>query len=71
MTVQDNGSGSGMDPEVAARAFEPFFTTKLPSAGTGLGLLQVSNLCRLSHGAARLRTAPGQGTAVALWLPQA
>ncbi|HSI49837.1 MAG TPA: response regulator [Ideonella sp.] len=69
VSVQD--TGSGMPPEVAARAFEPFFTTKLPSAGTGLGLLQVSNLCRFSQGSARLQSEPGVGTTVALWLAAA
>ncbi len=34
--VRDNGSG--MPPEVAARAFDAFFTTKEVGSGTGLGL---------------------------------
>jgi signal transduction histidine kinase len=34
-------TGSGMDPEVAAKAFDPFFTTKSAGKGTGLGLSQV------------------------------
>ena len=31
-------TGTGMAPEVRARAFEPFFTTKGPSKGSGRGL---------------------------------
>jgi signal transduction histidine kinase len=36
--VEIADTGSGMAPEVAARAFEPFFTTKDVGQGTGLGL---------------------------------
>ena len=34
-------TGTGMMPDVAAKAFEPFFTTKGIGQGTGLGLSQV------------------------------
>ena len=39
-------TGTGMPPEVAARAFDPFFTTKPPGKGTGLGLSQVYGIVR-------------------------
>ena len=38
IVVEIADTGSGMAPEVAARAFEPFFSTKDVGRGTGLGL---------------------------------
>lgn len=38
VVVEVGDTGSGMSPEVAARAFEAFYTTKDVGAGTGLGL---------------------------------
>ena len=67
VTVSDNGSG--MDAEVMARVFEPFFTTKAVGKGTGLGLSQVYGFARQSGGAARVRSRPGRGTQIKLYLP--
>jgi PAS domain S-box-containing protein len=64
LTISD--TGFGMPPEVADRAFEPFFTTKEVGKGTGLGLSMVYGMARQSGGAARIETAPGEGTAVKL-----
>ena len=62
-------TGSGMAPEVAARAFDPFFTTKGVGKGTGLGLSQVFGFVRQSGGAVRIETAPDVGTTVRVYLP--
>ena len=62
-------TGTGMPPEVAARAFDPFFTTKGVGEGTGLGLSQVFGFVRQSGGHVRIDTAPGAGTRVVIWLP--
>ncbi len=64
-------TGSGMPPEVAARAFEPFFTTKAVGKGTGLGLSMVYGMARQSGGTARIDSEPGKGTTVRLFFRRA
>jgi len=64
-------SGSGMAPEVLARAFEPFFTTKEPGKGSGLGLSMVYGFVMQSGGHLRTDSRPGQGTRIELFLPRA
>jgi CheY-like chemotaxis protein len=63
--------GSGMTPEIQAKAFEPFFTTKPPGAGSGLGLSQVFGTARQSGGDVEIDSAPGKGTTVSVFLPRA
>ncbi|HEY6048987.1 MAG TPA: response regulator, partial [Sphingomicrobium sp.] len=43
-----------------------FFTTKEVGKGTGLGLSMVYGMARQSGGTARIRSTPGEGTAVSL-----
>ncbi len=63
-------TGCGMTPEVQERVFEPFFTTKPVGKGTGLGLSQIFGFVRQSSGDVAIRSAPGEGTTVSLYLPR-
>ena len=63
-------SGTGMSPEVLARACEPFFTTKEPGKGSGLGLAQVYGLAQQSGGGMRITSVVGKGTTVTVYLPR-
>lgn len=69
VSVQD--SGSGMAPEVLARALDPFYTTKAQGQGTGLGLPQAYAFATQSQGLLVLDSEPGRGTRVVLYLPRA
>jgi PAS domain S-box-containing protein len=64
-------TGTGMPPEVLARAFEPFFTTKGVGRGSGLGLSQVLGLAKQLGGGVRLESRLGTGTTVRIYLPRA
>jgi signal transduction histidine kinase len=60
--------GSGMDADTLERAFDPFFSTKF--TGRGLGLAAVRGLVRAYFGRIWLRSRPGEGTRVQVWLPK-
>jgi PAS domain S-box-containing protein len=69
LALEDNGSG--MPPDVIARAFEPFFTTKSGSRGTGLGLSMVYGFAKQSGGTVTIASQVGRGTTVSIFLPHA
>jgi PAS domain S-box-containing protein len=71
MELSISDTGSGMPPEVAARAFDPFFTTKDIGKGTGLGLSMVYGVARQSGGIARIESREGEGTIVRLYFRRA
>eukprot|EP01038_Epipyxis_sp_PR26KG_P019202 gene19202-27202_t len=70
LRLRISDEGEGMPPEVRQKIFEPFFTTKELGRGTGLGMSTVYGFVKQSRGSIRLRTAPGEGTAVILYLPR-
>lgn len=62
-------TGTGIDPDIIDRAFDPFFSTKTDRGGTGLGLSIIRDFAEASGGAAQIRSEPGTGTVLSLFLP--
>lgn len=71
VVIDVTDEGSGMPPDVKAKAFVPFFTTKEPGVGTGLGLSSVYGFVKQCGGHADIVSEPGKGTTVTLSLPAA
>jgi len=70
IAVSVTDTGTGMTPEVVAKAFDPFFTTKPTGQGTGLGLSMVYGFAKQSEGHVSIYSEPGRGTTFRLYLPR-
>jgi signal transduction histidine kinase len=67
LVIED--TGPGIPAEIMPKIFEPLFSTK--SFGTGLGLPTVKQIVEQHGGSIAIDSALGQGTRVAIRLPQA
>jgi len=67
--IQVQDTGTGMPPEVLARALDPFFTTKPVGKGTGLGLSLVYATVSAHNGTFDLQSRPGEGTTATMRFP--
>jgi PAS domain S-box-containing protein len=67
--IEMKDTGIGIPPDVLSRIFEPFFTTKGVGKGTGLGLSQVYGFAKQSGGTTTVRSRPGRGATIGLYLP--
>jgi CheY-like chemotaxis protein len=63
-------TGTGMSPEIIAKAFDPFFTTKPIGQGTGLGLSMIYGFAKQSGGQVRAYSTVGEGTTMCIYLPR-
>jgi len=60
-------TGPGMGPKTLDRLFDPFFSTKF--TGRGLGMAVVLGIVEAWDGVIFVRSVPGQGTTVRVFLP--
>jgi CheY-like chemotaxis protein len=67
IVISVSDQGRGMDEATLERVFEPFFTTR--PEGNGLGLALVREVVSQHAGTVRIRSTPGVGTRVDIWLP--
>ena len=70
LSICVSDTGTGMPPEVIARAFDPFYTTKPLGQGTGLGLSMIYGFARQSGGQVRIYSEVGLGTMMSVYLPR-
>jgi two-component system, cell cycle sensor histidine kinase and response regulator CckA len=62
-------SGSGMSPDVLAKACDPLFSTKSNRGNSGLGLSIVYGIVRAHDGFLTIESQPERGTTVSVYFP--
>lgn len=70
LSLSVTDTGTGMSPDVVAKAFDPFFTTKPLGQGTGLGLSMIYGFAKQSGGQVRIYSEVGIGTTLCIYLPR-
>ncbi len=67
LLVEVMDEGTGIAPDVQQKLFTPFFTTK--AKGSGLGLIVSHKIIEEHGGRFNIKSRPGQGTTVRVYLP--
>ena len=69
VAVTINDTGTGMPPDMIEKACEPFFSTRQNEGLRGLGLAIVRDIVKTHGGKMEIKSSPGQGTSIILYLP--
>jgi two-component system, NtrC family, sensor kinase len=69
IAVTINDTGTGMPPDMIEKACEPFFSTRQNEGLRGLGLAIVRDIVKTHGGKMEIKSSPGQGTSIILYLP--
>ncbi|MDF2179147.1 PAS domain S-box protein [Aliiglaciecola sp. CAU 1673] len=64
-------TGCGIPKDKLHSIFHPFYTTKKKDKGTGLGLSMVYAFVNRSNGLVAVKSGPGDGTCMSIFLPEA
>jgi signal transduction histidine kinase len=71
IAIQFSDTGCGISEENLPKIFDPFFTTKEPGSGMGLGLSLCHRIIESLNGEVEVRSTPGEGTDVMVFLSPA
>jgi signal transduction histidine kinase len=69
VAVTINDTGTGMPLDMIEKACEPFFSTRQNEGLRGLGLAIVRDIVKTHGGKMEIKSSPGQGTSIILYLP--
>lgn len=69
LAIEVSDQGEGISPEHLPHIFEPYFSTRKADNATGLGLTVCESIAKAHGGSLTVRSEPGKGTTVRLYLP--